>query len=214
MLCLIFKFSIFLTIFKSYFWFFTGNSTQRRMFYYKTQLQLPVVFVENYFPCPRHDTSPYLNKAWAAEPENKHFKNLQIFQTDIQAEPWNPLKWSNKTKKANWLPEFHLWWHNIVSILNLFSLDLQETQIRNTTQRTWNLTNSVAIQHFLYPYEVFPDKVVILFYGTGTFFIFSLSEAVRALWHKSGIVCIVCFWYFAILWCILWLDELHSKLFF
>lgn len=30
--------------------------------------------------------------------KKQKFKNLQIFQTDIQAEPWNPLKWFKKKK--------------------------------------------------------------------------------------------------------------------
>lgn len=30
--------------------------------------------------------------------KNQQFKNLQIFQTDIQAEPWNPLKCDQTNK--------------------------------------------------------------------------------------------------------------------
>lgn len=149
--------------------------------------------------------------------KKQHFKNLQIFQIDIQA---NIIKWwilsSDQTRNKNgkWTDYQNFTCDDAMffPFLNLFSLDLQEPQIRNTTQRRWNLTNSVTIKHFLYPYKVCSDYIVILCYGTGTFFVFSLSEAIWAFWHKSGIVCIMCFWYSAILWCILWLNALHSKL--
>lgn len=49
----------------------------------------------------------------------------------------------------------------------------------------------MTIQHFLYPYEVCSDNIVILCYGTGIFSIIFLSEAITAFWHKSGIVCII-----------------------
>lgn len=44
--------------------------------------------------------------------------------------------------------------------LNFFSLNLQEPHIRNTTQRTWNLTNSVAIKHFVHTYEYFQTTLL------------------------------------------------------
>lgn len=97
----------FVTLFNSYFWCFTGNSTERRMFYYKIQLQLPVGSVENSSTfTTRQDSSPFPPQPNCAGQQNQKihkkqcFKNLLIFQVDKQADITKSLqviKWETKT---------------------------------------------------------------------------------------------------------------------
>lgn len=111
--------------------------------------------------------------------KKQHFENLQNFQTDRQAQSWNPLKRSNNNKKkGKWVNYQNFTFDDTMYLpfLTLFSLNLQEPQIRNTTQRTWKLTNSVATKHFLYPYEVFSHNTVILLWNWNICHIFSFRS--------------------------------------
>lgn len=107
--CFVFFFNFYIFypfLFNSYFWCFTGNSTERRMFYYKIQLQLPVGFVENCSPFTmRQDSSPSPPQSKRAGQQNQkinkkqRFKNLQIFQVHVQADTTKSpqvIKWETK----------------------------------------------------------------------------------------------------------------------